>query len=139
MSGEKSDSAQADPFALWRQWYEASEKAWGKAAADATDSEAYAALQGRMLESYLAFQKTARDMATAQLETMNIASRDDVSRLGELILGLEEKIDQLADRVAVSRATSRTAAPAAGVPAKGVPARGVPTKGVPASPRSARR
>ncbi len=107
MSDEKSEGAQADPFALWRQWYEASEKAWGKAAADATDTEAYAALQGRMLESYLAFQKTARGMATAQLETMNLASRDDVARLGELILGLEEKVDQLMDELPRGRAQAR--------------------------------
>jgi hypothetical protein len=37
-----------------------------------------------------------------QLATLNLPSRDDVARLGELILGLEEKIDQLDDRLAAT-------------------------------------
>ena len=48
----------------------------------------------------LAFQKGARDAMNSQLATLNLPSRDDVARLGELILGLEEKVDQLDDRVA---------------------------------------
>src|SRR6266508_3446601 len=53
----------------------------------------------RMLETFLAFQKTWKDSATAQLQAANIPTRDDIARLGELILGLEEKVDQLVDRV----------------------------------------
>jgi len=90
----------ADPFEMWRKFYEANETAWTKAAQETTSSEAFAEMQGRMLETFLAFQKGARDAMNTQLATLNLPSRDDVARLGELILGLEEKVDQLDDRVA---------------------------------------
>ena len=89
-----------DPFEMWRKFYDANETAWTKAAQETTSSEAFAEMQGRMLETFLAFQKGARDAMNTQLATLNLPSRDDVARLGELILGLEEKIDQLDDRIA---------------------------------------
>lgn len=92
--------APPDPFEMWRKFYEANETAWTKAAQETTSSEAFAEMQGRMLETFLAFQKGARDAMNNQLATLNLPSRDDVARLGELILGVEEKIDQLEDRVA---------------------------------------
>ncbi|MGH2499123.1 MAG: hypothetical protein ACRDF0_03410 [Candidatus Limnocylindria bacterium] len=98
MSDEKSEQT-SDPFALWRQWYEANEKAWGRAAAEGSDTEAFAQMQGKMLETFLAFQKSARDAATAQLQSLNVPTRDDIARLGELIVGLEEKVDQIGDRL----------------------------------------
>lgn len=92
--------ATTDPFALWKQWYEQNEKSWGRSVAEATGTEAFAEMQGKMLESFLAFQKTARDASRAQLEALGLPTRDDIARLGEIVLGLEEKIDQLADRMA---------------------------------------
>ncbi|MDQ2913414.1 MAG: hypothetical protein M3T56_09180 [Chloroflexota bacterium] len=97
----------ADPFEMWRKFYEANETAWTKAAQETTSSEAFAEMQGRMLETFLAFQKGARDAMNTQLATLNLPSRDDVARLGELILGLEEKIDQLDDRLAATVAGKR--------------------------------
>ncbi len=88
-----------DLFALWRQLYDANEKVWSQASNDFMDTPAFAQWQGRMLETFLAFQKALKDSATAQLQAANIPTRDDIARLGELILALEEKVDQLADRV----------------------------------------
>ena len=86
-------------FAMWRQLYDANEKVWSKASGEFTDTPAFAQWQGRMLETFLGFQKAWKDSATAQLEAANIATRDDLVRLGELIVGLEEKVDQLVDRL----------------------------------------
>jgi polyhydroxyalkanoic acid synthase PhaR subunit len=97
---EEQDQAATDPFALWKQWYEQNEKAWGRSVAQATGTEAFAEMQGKLLESFLAFQKTVRDASRAQLEALGLPTRDDIARLGEIVLGLEEKIDQLADRLA---------------------------------------
>jgi polyhydroxyalkanoic acid synthase PhaR subunit len=105
------EAKQPDPFALWRQWYEQNQAAWGKGVADATGTEAFAEMQGKMLESLVAFQKTMRDMSRAQLEALDLPTRDDIARLGEIVLGLEEKIDTLADRVA--RLQPRSPAPRA--------------------------
>ena len=118
-SGGPDETKQQDPFALWRQWYEASQSAWGKGVADATGTEAFAEMQGKMLESIVAFQKTMRDMSRAQLEALDLPTRDDIARLGEIVLGLEEKIDQLADRL--SRLDRPKAAPRPSAAAKKKP------------------
>ncbi len=99
MSERPEPNEQKDLYALWRQLYDANEKVWSQATGEFMESQAFAQWQGRMLETFLAFQKTWKDSATAQLQAANIPTRDDIARLGELILGLEEKIDQLADRV----------------------------------------
>lgn len=88
-----------DPFELWRQFYEANEQTWTKTVKEITTTKDYAEAQGKFLESMLAFQKMLRDSMTAQLNGVNLPSRDDVSRLGELVLSLEEKIDQLDDKM----------------------------------------
>jgi len=100
MSERPEAPEQNDLYALWRQLYDANEKVWSQATGEFMESQAFAQWQGRMLETFLAFQKTWKDSATAQLQAANIPTRDDIARLGELILGLEEKIDQLADRIA---------------------------------------
>ncbi len=94
-----SEASLPDPFELWRSYYEANEQAWTKAMKEVITTPGYAEIQGKMLETFLSFQKMMRDSMTAQFGTLNIASRDDVSRLGELITGLEEKIDQLDDQL----------------------------------------
>ena len=47
----------------------------------------------------LAAQKSVRDNMRTYLETMNVPTREDIARLGELVVGLEEKSDQIADRI----------------------------------------
>ncbi|MBI4320265.1 MAG: hypothetical protein HY675_17380 [Chloroflexi bacterium] len=108
-------AARSDPFEAWRElyqdneqawtkamkdFYEANEKIWTKAMKDATTSQWFAEAQGKMLESFLAFQKMLREGTTAQLNALNLPTRDDVSRVGELVVGLEEKVDQVEDRLA---------------------------------------
>jgi polyhydroxyalkanoic acid synthase PhaR subunit len=102
MSERPETTEQKDLYALWRQLYDANEKVWSQATGEFMESPAFAQWQGRMLETFLAFQKTWKDSATAQLQAANIPTRDDIARLGELILGLEEKVDQLADRIAAA-------------------------------------
>jgi polyhydroxyalkanoic acid synthase PhaR subunit len=95
---------QKDLLALWRQLYDANEKVWSQATGEFMETPAFAQWQGKMLETFLGFQKAWKDSATAQLEAANIATRDDLVRLGELIVGLEEKVDQLADRLGAAPA-----------------------------------
>lgn len=88
-----------DPFEMWRQLYDANERAWSASLDRAMAEPAFAEQSGKMLETFLAAQKTARDNMRTYLETMNVPTREDIGRLGELVVGLEEKIDQLADRL----------------------------------------
>jgi hypothetical protein len=94
---EQTDQA-TDPYELWRQLYETNERAWSAALEQAMGSPEFGESSGKLLETMLAAQKSVRDNMRTFLETMNVPTREDIARLGELVVGLEEKIDQLADR-----------------------------------------
>jgi polyhydroxyalkanoic acid synthase PhaR subunit len=88
-----------DPFDTWRQLYDANERAWTSALEQAMGSPDFEESSGKMLETMLAAQKSVRDNMRTYLETMNVPTREDIARLGELVIGLEEKVDQVADRL----------------------------------------
>ena len=56
------------------------------------------------MEALLNGQQTLRQQMRAYQEALNVPTREDIARLGELIVGLEEKIDQLGDRFAAVEA-----------------------------------
>ena len=89
-----------DPFEAWREFYEASEQAWTKSIREMTTTPDYVEIQGRVLETFLAYQKLLRDAMTSQLNFFNLPTRDDIGRLGELLVGVEEKVDRLDETVA---------------------------------------
>jgi polyhydroxyalkanoic acid synthase PhaR subunit len=89
----------ADPFEMWRQLYDTNERAWTAALDQAMNRPEFGASSGKMLETILAAQKAVRDNMRTYLETINVPTREDIARLGELVVGLEEKIDQVADRL----------------------------------------
>jgi polyhydroxyalkanoic acid synthase PhaR subunit len=94
------DSERAgDPFEMWRQMYEANERAWTSALEQAMGSPEFGESSGKLLETMLAAQKSVRDNMRTYLETMNVPTREDIARLGELVVGLEEKVDQVIDRL----------------------------------------
>lgn len=100
--------ASPDPFELWRQVYEANERAWNSALERAMATPAFAESQGKMLETMLQAQKTVRDHMRTYLETINVPTREDIARLGELVVSLEEKVDQVLDRLDEIEAAQRT-------------------------------
>jgi BMFP domain-containing protein YqiC len=102
----------ADPFEVWREMYNANERAWSTALEEAMSSPEYDESSGRLLETMLAAQKAIRNNMRTYLETMNVPTREDIARLGELVIGLEEKIDQLTDRFDAIEAVVRTPGPA---------------------------
>jgi len=98
-SAGRSEGPSADPFEMWRQLYETNERAWTQALDQAMNRPEFGASSGKMLETILAAQKAVRDNMRTFLETINVPTREDIARLGELVVGLEEKIDQVADRL----------------------------------------
>ena len=88
-----------DPFEVWRQLYDINERACSGALEQAMGSPEFSESSGRLLETMLAAQKSIRDNMRSYLETVNVPTREDIARLGELVVGLEEKVDQVADRL----------------------------------------
>jgi polyhydroxyalkanoic acid synthase PhaR subunit len=99
MTKTEEATQDTDAFGIWRQLYDANEKAWTSALEQAMGTSEFGESSGRLLETMLAAQKSVRDNMRAYLETMNVPTREDIARLGELVIGLEEKSDQIADRL----------------------------------------
>ncbi len=99
MTKSEQAAGTTDPFEVWRQLYDINERAWSGALEQAMGSAEFSESSGRLLETMLAAQKSIRDNMRSYLETVNVPTREDIARLGELVIGLEEKIDQVADRL----------------------------------------
>jgi hypothetical protein len=99
MTKTQDQTRAEDPFETWRQLYDANERAWTEALEQTMSSPEFEESSGKMLETMLAAQKSVRDNMRTYLETMNVPTREDIARLGELVVGLEEKIDQVVDRL----------------------------------------
>ena len=116
-SGDQpSASRPVDPFELWRQIYETNERARNSVLERTVNNPAFAESSGKILETFLAAQKTVRDNMRSYLEQINLPTREDIARLGELIVALEEKVDQLDDRLASIEATLHAERAAASTP-----------------------
>jgi BMFP domain-containing protein YqiC len=88
-----------DPYEVWRQLYESNERVWSSALEQAMSSAEFGESSGKLLETMLAAQKSVRDNMRTYLESMNVPTREDIARLGELVVALEEKVDQVVDRL----------------------------------------
>jgi hypothetical protein len=113
----------SDPFEVWREVYDANERAWSSALEEAMGSQEFSESSGKLLETMLAAQKSVRNNMRTYLETMNVPTREDIARLGELVIGLEEKIDQLTDRFDAIEEAVRTPGPAGPAGPTGAPGR----------------
>jgi len=108
MTKTHETSQDTDVFGVWRELYDANEKAWTTALEQAMGTSEFGESSGRLLETMLAAQKSVRDNMRAYLETMNVPTREDIARLGELVVGLEEKSDQIVDRLDILDDVIRT-------------------------------
>ncbi len=115
MSSPDNQSSRRPPdaFELWRQIYETNERAWNTVLERTVSNPAFAESSGKLLETFLSAQKTVRDNMRTYLEQVNLPTREDIARIGELIVSLEEKVDQLDDRLSAIEAALRAQAAAA--------------------------
>jgi hypothetical protein len=88
-----------DPFEIWRDAFDANERAWSEALEQAMGSPEFGESSGKLLETMLAAQKSVRSSMRTYLESVNVPTREDIAGLGEIVIGVEEKVDQIADRL----------------------------------------
>ena len=92
-----------DISSLWMEWNKANQDLWNRMLQSWIETETFAQLLGKAMQNYLtmhdAFGKALQEYMVQALQTMKIASADDITRLAEMIINLENKVDQLADEV----------------------------------------
>lgn len=88
-----------DPFTFWRDVYNRTEQAWTDFVQKSISSPAYAESLGTNSQALLNNLETWRTFTERYLtEIWNIPTRNDLGRLGEVVVAIDAKADDLDDR-----------------------------------------
>jgi hypothetical protein len=85
----------ADPFTLFKQWYDATSETWSKAVGDIIGSDRFMQMASQFLESYTSFARTFHRASEEYFSNLQLPTRSDIARVAELVINVEEKVDQL--------------------------------------------
>jgi hypothetical protein len=92
-----------DVFSLWVEWNKANQELWNRMLQSWVETDTFAQILGKAMGNYLTmhevFDKALQASMRQVLQTMKIATTDDTTRIAEMIVNLENKIDQLADEI----------------------------------------
>jgi hypothetical protein len=86
-----------DPFTLFRDWYNSSSEEWAKSIESALGSEKFLQSSGPLMESYTGVMKAFRLASEAYFKKLQLPTLSDISRVAELVIALEEKVDKIDD------------------------------------------
>ncbi len=104
-----------DPFAMWSQWLQQSERQWNQFLNEAMATDEFSQSMGRMMDVYLNFQKQMSEVLGRYFATINIPSRTDVLALGDRLQEIEDRLARIEGaiaKVAATQASESGAAPA---------------------------
>lgn len=86
-----------NPLKIWEDMYFAWEKSLGASLGQVVKSQGFADGLEMFLNSYLQYLKFKNDMAIKYLKDTPFATRRDMSRVAELVVSLETKVDRIED------------------------------------------
>jgi polyhydroxyalkanoic acid synthase PhaR subunit len=93
----------ADPFAIFKQWYDATSESWSKTVGEAIATEQFAETVGRFLDSFTSFTIMFRRANEQYFSNLQLPTRSDIARVATLIVNLEEKVDRIEDTLMDAR------------------------------------
>ncbi len=89
-----------DPFTLWRDFYNRAEQAWTEAVQRSISTPTFAETMGQTSQTLLNNLEVWRNFAERYVtEVWNLPTRNDLGRLGEVVVAIDAKADDLDDRV----------------------------------------
>jgi hypothetical protein len=93
-----------DLMAQWKQFLDQWVEAWSRVLGQAMGTEGFAQFMGRSLEGWLSAQgpvKKAGEQAVEQtLQTLNLASRTQLTAVAKQVIDLEERLERIEDGIA---------------------------------------
>ena len=102
-----------DPTGMMKSMRDAGMDAWSKMMIQLVNSAAYAQATAVMLDSWLtgsgAFRKAVQASMTQALTSVNMPTRDDVTRLAERLTNIEVRLDDLEAKLDEGRRAPRPA------------------------------
>jgi hypothetical protein len=101
-----------DVMGQWKQFMDQSIEAWSRALGQVMNTEAFAQMLGRYLDQWLVstapMKKAAEQGIEQTLQTLNVASRSQLTAVAKQIVELEERVERIEDAVnAILRTVQR--------------------------------
>lgn len=88
-----------EPFSMWKDMYEHTEKAWNDVIQDTLGKESFSEGLGQIQSSYLQYHEMISNLTEAYFKQANIPTRDEVAGVASLVINLEDKIDNIDDQL----------------------------------------
>jgi polyhydroxyalkanoic acid synthase PhaR subunit len=105
----------ADPFQVWREWLDRSERQWNEWLNEAMEGEQFGRGSRRMLDLAMGFQSAMNSATHRYFTTLNVPTRADVLQLGERLGAIEERLGAIEEALVAAgggaRASQRVARP----------------------------
>jgi poly(hydroxyalkanoate) synthase III subunit E len=96
--------ASPDFMRQWKQFLDQWIEAWSRVLGQTMNTEAFAQLMGKSLDQFLSVQgpmkKATEQSVDAALQTLNLASRSQLTGVARQIVELEERIERIEDGLA---------------------------------------
>ena len=96
---ENNDFNPFDPTGMLKQMRDTGLDAYAKMMVELVNTEAYAEAQGAMLDAWLAnsapFRKAMESSMSQTMASLNLPSREDITRLAERLTNIEMRLDDL--------------------------------------------
>jgi hypothetical protein len=94
-----TDVLPKDPFTFFKEWYDTTSGTWAEVVDDMLSSEKFVESASPFLEVYATFVKTLRRANEEYFKNLQIPTRSDITRVAEMVVTLEEKVDDIEDAV----------------------------------------
>jgi len=85
----------ADPFAFFKQWYDATNETWSTLVGNIIGSENFMEVSSEFLKSYASFYAALRRANEEYFRNLQLPTRSDIARVAELVVNLEDKVDHI--------------------------------------------
>jgi len=83
-----------NPLEFWSQWNEMATRMWAD-----IPSEHFFAFTGPFLESHSHLISAFRQASEAYVRALHMPTHSDITRIAELVVNLEEKVDTIGDTI----------------------------------------
>lgn len=88
-----------EPFTMWKDMYEHTEKAWNDVIQDTLGKESFSEGLGQIQSSYLQYHEMISNLTEVYFKQTNIPTRDEVANVASLVINLEDKVDNIDDQL----------------------------------------
>lgn len=88
-----------DPFQVWKSMYDQTESKMNEVIHETMQKEGFSEWMGQVQNGYLQYQQMVQKTTEGYLKQANMPTRDEISSIASLIINLEEKVEDLDEKI----------------------------------------